>query len=96
MNVKNLTVKKHLPLEPYHYKKRVGSTVYEVNLYFNQDAKETMNDKIMRLIRNEAQSWGPREVPQGLCGERRSDGVSEFSRLRGNEGYVVCDDEKAV
>jgi len=40
--------------EPYRFTKRLGSTVYEVNVYLNQDAKETMNDKIMRLIRNEA------------------------------------------
>ena len=41
--------------EPLNVRKRIGSTVYEVNVYFNQDAKETMNEKIMRLIRNEAQ-----------------------------------------
>ena len=40
--------------EPYRFTKRLGSTVYEVRVCFNQDAKETMNDKIMRLIRNEA------------------------------------------
>jgi hypothetical protein len=40
--------------EPYRFTKRLGSTVYEVNVCFNQDAKETMEDKIMRLIRNEA------------------------------------------
>ena len=44
---------KTTPLEPYRLKKRLGSTVYEVNVYFNPDAKETMNDKIIRLIRNE-------------------------------------------
>ena len=42
--------------EPLNVRKRIGSTVYEVNVYFNPDAKETMNDKIMRLIRNEVQS----------------------------------------
>ena len=42
--------------KPMNSRKRIGSTVYEVNVYFNQDAKETMNDKIMRLIRNEAQN----------------------------------------
>jgi len=41
--------------KPFEMIKRIGSTVYEVNVYFNQDAKETMDDKIMRLIRNEAQ-----------------------------------------
>ena len=48
--------KENTPLEPHRLTKRIGSTVYEVNVYFNQDAKETMNDKIMRLIRNEAQN----------------------------------------
>jgi len=38
---------------PVNVRKRIGSTVYEVRVYFNQDAKETMNDKIMRLIRND-------------------------------------------
>jgi hypothetical protein len=56
--LKNPTVNeiKSSPLEPYRLKKRLGSTVYEVNVYFNQDAKETMNDKIMRLVRNESHS----------------------------------------
>ena len=53
MNVKSPTVTINTPQEPYRLKKRLGSTVYEVNVYFNQDAKETMNDKIMRLIRSE-------------------------------------------
>jgi hypothetical protein len=37
-------------------RKRIGSTVYEVHMYFNQDAKETMDDKIIRLISGEARS----------------------------------------
>ena len=40
-------------VEPYRFTKRLGSTVYEVRVCFNQDAKETMDDKIMRLIRND-------------------------------------------
>ena len=39
--------------EPLNVRKRIGSTVYEVHIHFNQDAKETMNDKILRLIRSE-------------------------------------------
>ena len=42
------------PIEQLSVHKRIGSTVYEVNVYLNPDAKETMNDKIMRLVRNEA------------------------------------------
>ena len=35
------------------FSKQIGSTVYEVNTYFNKDAKECIEDKIIRLIRNE-------------------------------------------
>ena len=38
MNVKKLTVINNTPQEPYRFTKRIGSTVYEVNVYFNQDA----------------------------------------------------------
>ena len=55
MNVKKLTVKNNTP-EPYRFKKRIGSIVYEVAIHFNQDAKETMDDKIKRLIRNEMEA----------------------------------------
>jgi hypothetical protein len=40
---------------PIKMQRRIGSTVYEINVYFKHDAAETMNDKIQRLIRNEAQ-----------------------------------------
>ena len=57
MNAQKAQCEKEItPLEPYRLTKRLGSTVYEVHVYFNQDAKETMNDKIMRLVRNEAQT----------------------------------------
>lgn len=39
--------------KPSLIRKRIGSTVYEVRAYFNQDAKETMNDKLLWLIRND-------------------------------------------
>ena len=42
--------------ESMRMRKRIGSTVYEVRVHFNQDAKETMDDVIMRIIRNEARS----------------------------------------
>ena len=40
--------------KPLTMRKQIGSTVYEVSVYFKQDAKETMNDIILRLIKNEA------------------------------------------
>jgi len=42
--------------EPYRFTKRLGSIVYEVEIHFNQDAKETMNDKKLRLIRYEMEA----------------------------------------
>ena len=36
--------------------RRIGHTTYKVNVHFSRTSRETMNDKIMRLIRNEAAS----------------------------------------
>ena len=33
--------------------KQLGSTNYEVSVFFNNDSRETLSDKLMRLIRNE-------------------------------------------
>ena len=44
------------PLEPSRFKKRIGSTTYHVAVHFDPDAKETANDKIVRLVRQEAVS----------------------------------------
>ena len=34
--------------------RRIGNTTYKVNVHFSRTSRETMNDKILRLIRNEA------------------------------------------
>ena len=34
--------------------KRIGQTTYRVKIYFNQTSRETMDEKIIRIIRNEA------------------------------------------
>jgi len=39
-------------------KRRIGSTEYEVNIYFSRTSRETMNDKVRRLITNEIDSKG--------------------------------------
>ena len=36
--------------------KRIGKTTYRVKVHFNPNSKETITDKIFRLLRNEAQS----------------------------------------
>jgi hypothetical protein len=33
--------------------KKVSSTTYEVHIHFSETSKETLTDKILRLIRNE-------------------------------------------
>lgn len=41
-------------VEPHIMRKRIGSTVYEVSVYFSETSKETLEDKIKRLIEREA------------------------------------------
>jgi len=36
--------------------KRIGSTTYQVSVHFSKTSKETITDKINRLIQNEAES----------------------------------------
>jgi hypothetical protein len=35
-------------------RKRIGCTAYEVEVYFNLASRETLDDKILRLVRGEA------------------------------------------
>jgi hypothetical protein len=39
--------------EPITIRKRIGSTIYEVRSYFNPAAKETVEEKLLRIIRND-------------------------------------------
>ena len=34
--------------------KRIGTTTYKVNVHFSETSKETIGDKIIRLIQSEA------------------------------------------
>ena len=42
--------KSHIPVA---LRKQIGGTMYVVRVHFNEDAKETMKDKIKRLIEND-------------------------------------------
>ncbi|MCL1981609.1 MAG: transposon-encoded TnpW family protein [Clostridiales bacterium] len=42
--------------EQPHFEKRIGKTTYRVKVHFNPNSKETITDKIFRLLRNEAQN----------------------------------------
>jgi hypothetical protein len=35
--------------------KRIGSTTYKVTVHFSKTSRETLDDKLIRLIGNEAQ-----------------------------------------
>jgi hypothetical protein len=39
--------------EPFVLHKKIGSTHYKVGIYFCPEAKETLEDKIRRLIKND-------------------------------------------
>lgn len=47
---KKENTKSHIPVA---LRKQIGGTMYVVRVHFNEDAKETMNDKIKRLIEND-------------------------------------------
>jgi len=42
--------------ESFVLHRRIGSTTYRMGIYFNPNAKETLNDKICRLLKNDLQS----------------------------------------
>lgn len=48
--------------------RRIGGTTYKVKVVFNDNGEETMEDKILRLVRNEAlekaENCGIMELPQ--------------------------------
>lgn len=39
--------------EPPKFTKKIGKTTYEVTVHFSKTSKETMADKIKRLIQND-------------------------------------------
>ena len=38
---------------PVALRKQIGGTMYVVRVHFNEDAKETMKDKIKRMLEND-------------------------------------------
>lgn len=59
----------HLTEKGFAYlTRRIGSTTYKVRVHFSDTGTETMNDKIVRLIQNEALTSAPgcaiMETPQ--------------------------------
>lgn len=43
------------PQQNYYYiNRRIGSTNYKVKVYFSDTEKETMEEKILRMVKNDA------------------------------------------
>ena len=40
--------------KPLHITKRIGSTTYKVSVHFSRTSRETMGDKLIRLIERDA------------------------------------------
>jgi len=38
------------------FTKRIGSTMYTINVYLSSTSRETMQDKVLRLVRNECEN----------------------------------------
>jgi hypothetical protein len=49
----NAPVKAQETAQP-DFVKRIGKTTYAVKVHFSETSKETLADKVLRLIRNEA------------------------------------------
>jgi hypothetical protein len=53
---------------PFSMWKRINSTIYEVEVYFSSESGETLDDKILRLVRGEAlnredeQKWKKQKI----------------------------------
>jgi len=39
--------------QPRTFTRRIGSTIYRVGVHYSRTSRETMDDKIIRLVRNE-------------------------------------------
>lgn len=52
-------------------KMNIGKFTYLVGVHFNEDSKETMADKIDRMIRRDIR----RDIQRGSCGANQASGI---------------------
>jgi len=52
----NTTPKDHSSAERAQFSKRIGSTIYVISVHFSDKSKETIEDKILRLIESEVRN----------------------------------------
>jgi hypothetical protein len=50
-------------VQPHKILKRIGSTNYEVSIHFSQTSKETLEDKMLRLMLRDVKNISP-NTPQ--------------------------------
>ena len=41
--------------EPFVLHRRIGSTTFKVGIHFNEEARETIEDKVLRMLKNDLQ-----------------------------------------
>lgn len=54
MQTSKVPQKEQIPSEQGSFTKRIGSTNYRVSVHFSKTSHETINDKILRLVKKEA------------------------------------------
>jgi hypothetical protein len=52
--------------QPHKILKRIGSTNYEVSIHFSQTSKETIEDKMLRLMLRDVKNISPSVPPNML------------------------------
>jgi hypothetical protein len=61
--------------EPLVLRRRIGSTTYQTRIFFNPEAKETLDDKVLRLLKNDLN----RGAGHGMIGIPQTGRLSERS-----------------
>lgn len=46
------------PKQEQYILRRIGATTYKIKVVFSDDSRETMEDKILRMIRNSTETGG--------------------------------------
>ena len=72
MHKKCMPVKIQRDADTSRFTKRIGSTLYKVNVYFSKETSENVNDKILRLAKNELNFSTPCATIKKLQTERLS------------------------
>ena len=80
---------KQLTTLPPTFTQKIGKTTYTVNIHFSETSKETLNDKVERLILREIENikWNFNLRPWQI--DTKGSIVIETGKLLQQEGYVI-------